>query len=217
MVFGNVSIEGLDLVKSLREPGGNITGVRSRVTEQVINRFEVLHETVPQAKRIYGAYDPNYPGFSFVLDQLRKAISATDVELVEAPCTNVTELQMDLDTRAASEDIGIDAILILPTSLTSSPEAIAMVSKFATDHRLPIAGSTSFSVEKGALFNNAVFPVETGQLAATLAAKIFKGVPTGTIPILSGDSHLRINYKVAQELGLTIPEGLLKQAVEIIR
>jgi hypothetical protein len=35
--------------------------------------------------------------------------------------------------------------------------------------------------------------------------------------VVTPESHLRINYALAQELGLAVPEGLLSQAAEIIR
>ena len=43
------------------------------------------------------------------------------------------------------------------------------------------------------------------------------GIPAGTIPIVSAESYFQLNYTVAEELGLQVPEGLLKQADEIIR
>jgi hypothetical protein len=42
-------------------------------------------------------------------------------------------------------------------------------------------------------------------------------MPAGTIPLVTPEAHLRINYKTAQELGLNVPEGLLSRADEIIR
>ena len=57
----------------------------------------------------------------------------------------------------------------------------------------------------------------TGEQAALLADKILRGTPAGSIPVSTSDSYFQINYKAAQTLGVTIPEGLLKQADEIIR
>jgi putative ABC transport system substrate-binding protein len=70
---------------------------------------------------------------------------------------------------------------------------------------------------QGALFVNGTNFTNVGELAASLADKILKGTPAGTIPVLSPEQELTINYKVAQGLGLTVPEGLLKQAKEIVR
>lgn len=217
VLFANASLEGNDLVQSVREPGGNITGVRFPGPEQTAKRLEILHTIAPQAKRIYGAYDPNYPAISYTLEQVRQAASTNGVTFVEARFGKTAELQADLDARAKASDLGMDAILIVPTSLTSSPESQSALTKFATAHNLPIAGSLSFPVEKGALFNNAVDSRQEGILAAPIADKIFKGVSAGTIPVASADSVVRINYKIAQQLGLTVPDGLLQQAADIIR
>jgi len=56
-----------------------------------------------------------------------------------------------------------------------------------------------------------------GILAATLADKILKGTPAGTIMVVSPKNNLRLNYKVIQELGLNVSKGLLSRAKEIIR
>jgi len=54
-------------------------------------------------------------------------------------------------------------------------------------------------------------------LAAPLADKIFKGTPAGTIPVVSAENFVQFHYTAAQRLGVTIPEGLLSQADEVVR
>ena len=56
-----------------------------------------------------------------------------------------------------------------------------------------------------------------GELAAILSNKILKGMPAGTIPVITPEAKLLINYKAAQEIGLNISENLLVRADEIIR
>jgi len=58
---------------------------------------------------------------------------------------------------------------------------------------------------------------ETGVLAAPLADKILKGTLANSIPLVTPEARLRLNLKQAEQLGLTVPESLLKQAVEVIR
>jgi putative ABC transport system substrate-binding protein len=67
------------------------------------------------------------------------------------------------------------------------------------------------------VFGVATDNVAVGKLAARQANKVLKGVPAGAIPVISSESYFQLNYNVAQELDLTIPEGLLRQADEIIR
>jgi ABC-type uncharacterized transport system substrate-binding protein len=52
---------------------------------------------------------------------------------------------------------------------------------------------------------------------AYLADKIFQGAAAGTIPVSTTDNSLVLNDTVAKTFGITIPEGLLKQADEVIR
>ena len=46
--------------------------------------------------------------------------------------------------------------------------------------------------------------------------KVLRGIPAGTIPVVTPEANLLINYKKTQELGLTVSEGLLNIADEVI-
>jgi putative ABC transport system substrate-binding protein len=217
VVFTIAGIEGSDLVESVRQPGGNITGVRYPGPDLVVKRFEFLHELAPQIERLYIPYDPNYPNGPPALEALRPVASSHGVTLVETPVTSVEELQADLQARAASDDIGMDAIQILPEALTQSPDGWGAISSFAEEHRLPLVGSVLFSAQIGGVFSYCIDFTENGELAAPIADKVLKGTPAGTIPLVTPEAHLWINLKVIQELGLTVPEGFLAMATEIIR
>jgi putative ABC transport system substrate-binding protein len=123
VVFAIAGIEGSSLVECVREPGGNITGVRYPGPDLVVKRFEFLLELAPQIKRLYIPYDPNHPIGYPALSALRPVASSSGVKLVENPVCNVEEIQANLQARAESSVIGMDAIQILPEALTQSPAA----------------------------------------------------------------------------------------------
>jgi putative ABC transport system substrate-binding protein len=218
IVFANAVIEGTDLVDSVRSPGGNITGVRVPGTELTLKSFESLLEFTPRFKRIMVIYDPNYPTTPSALEALRPAALSSNVTLQEVHVTRVQDTQAVLQGLEKSGDATMDAIMLLQDTVPRSSEAIGLILKFADAHRVPVAGGPSAVVRNGgAVLSVTSDLVETGGLAASLADKILKGTPAGTIPVVSPQPRLLINYTKAQELGLTVPQGLLKQATEIIR
>jgi putative ABC transport system substrate-binding protein len=137
--------------------------------------------------------------------------------LVEDPIKNLEELRAALQKRAALDDIGIDAILMMPDILTHSSEGFSEILKFANEHKVPIAGIIAHTADLGAVFSYSPDTFEIGILAAIQTDKIFKGTPAGTIMVVTPPMYLRLNYKVIKELGLDVSEGLLHMAKEIIR
>jgi putative ABC transport system substrate-binding protein len=217
VVFANASIEWNDLVESVRKPGGNITGVRFPGPDLVAKRLEILISLAPKAKRIFVTYDRNYPNIEGVLKVLRPAASSAGVKLVEVPVTNMEGIRADLQARGASDDIGVDAIAIMPEALSQSPPAWALITQFADKHGLPIAGAAPSTADRGAVFSYTPNILKLGKLAAPLADKVLRGTKAGTIPLVTPEAYLRLNYKKAKELGLTVPDNLLSLASEIIR
>ena len=217
VVFAYAGIEGAKLVNSVREPGGNITGVRFPGPEQMGKRLEILHEMVPTAKRVGIAYDKNYPNTAPALAALRPLAPSLSITLVEIPVTSVEELQAALQARSTSGAIGMDAMILMPDIVNHSPPGWAVIKKFVTENTLPLGGSFPNTVLEGAIFGNANDLVKIGELAAPIADKIFRGIPVGTIPVVTPEQSLWINYKRAAELGLTVSQDLLNRADKIIR
>lgn len=219
VVFAMAGIENKEIVKSVREPGENVTGVRYPAPENEAFWLETLHELVPEAKRVYVVYDPDYPNADPALGALRPTASSLGITLVGEPIytRDVAGIQAALEARAAMPDMGIDAMMMMPDILTHSPEGFGALIKFANEHKLPFAGGMDYTADLGCIFSYVADNIEQGRLVADIADKIFRGFSAGTIPVVTPENHLRLNYKVIQELGLTVPEGLLNKASEIIR
>jgi putative ABC transport system substrate-binding protein len=217
VVFANSNVEGTNLIENLRQPGRNITGVRFPGADNDVMRLGFLHKFAPKAKRVLVLYDPNYPTTQIVAAALRSAAPTLGITLVEDHVTSMKELQDAFKKRSAQKDIGIDAIMIMPEALNHTPDGFKAIIDFANEHKLPLGGGAPFTVDLGAIFTFHPDFFETGMLAATLIDKILKGASAGTIPVATPESHLLINYKAIQKLGLPVSEGLLSRATKIIR
>ena len=204
-------------MKSVREPGGNITGVRLPSPELVVRRLEILREIIPGVKRILVPYMTTHPAVPTQLEALRSAAEPVGVTVVEAPATSPAELQADLDALATSADGGVDAIITLAEPASAIPDFILVFGKFAADNKIPFCGSPPSAGDYAPMFSLMIDPTAVGEQAAGLADKILKGTAAGTIPVASPEHYLVINNKVAESLGLKVPNGVLSMAQEVIR
>jgi putative ABC transport system substrate-binding protein len=210
-------VPGVDLINSIREPGGNITGVRFPSADIASKRLQILLELTPNAKRILVPYLKDYPNVPGQLDLIRTQAKAQGVELVEFAVASPPDLQAELDQRAASGDIGFDAILQIAEPVSITPAFYSILGQFSYDHQIPIGGALMERDGNSSIFGLLPQADVAGGQSALLADKIFKGTPAGTIPVVTAEGYFQINTKAAQALGVTVPEGLLNQANEVIR
>jgi putative ABC transport system substrate-binding protein len=217
VLFAIANIEGTGLVDSVRQPGGHITGVRYPGPDLAIKRFEIMRELVPDAKRMWIPYQRGYPIVANQMEALHPVAKAAGITLIEFPADNASELQAELDARGKLDDVGFDAILFIPEPLSCTNDAYAVMGKFAYEHKMPIGGIMMQVGKYGSIFGINVDVPKTGRQAAILADKILRGTPASTIPVVSSESYLEINYKVAKEFGINVSEGLLARAGNIIR
>jgi putative ABC transport system substrate-binding protein len=229
VVFTFALIEGMGLVDSVRQPGGNITGVRYPGPDIALRRFEILHELLPEATRFLVPYQRGYPIVAPQLDILRPAAQAAGVTLIEAPADDAAELESILQAgataagttaaagTAAGADPGFDAILMIVEPLAVTQDAFDVMARFAAGYEMPIGGALMESGDYGSIFGVNVDPIVSGRQAAPLSARVLQGTPAGTIPVVSAENYFQIDYTMAQKLGVMVPEGLLAQADEVIR
>ena len=176
-----------------------------------------MRELAPNAKRLWIPYQRGYPIVKSQLRALQPAAESSGITLIEFPADNAAEVQAELSARAASGNIGFDAIFFVAEPLAVTPDIFEVMGKFAAEHKLPIGGAYMMVNGYGSIFGVNIETVATGKQAALLADKILKGTPAGTIPVVSSESFFQIDYNVANELGVKVPEGLLSRADEIIR
>jgi putative ABC transport system substrate-binding protein len=215
VLFANANIEGIDLVNSVREPGGNVTGVRFPGPDLALKRFDILRQLAPDAKRFYLPYQKGYPNVEPQLEALRPQAEAAGITLIESPLSTVAEIEADLASLANGDDPGMDAILVVAEPLSVTPELIDAVGKFAYEHKIPFGGSAAmgdYPTPFGVFTDN----VDVGKQAAPLADKILKGIEAGTIPVLSAENFLQVNIEAARQLDMELPEGLISQANQIL-
>ncbi len=217
VVFTCTFIEGTGIVNSVRNPGGSITGVRYPTTESAAGRLEFLHEIVPQAKRIWVPYLKDYPTTAPQIEAIKPIALELDLTLIDGPFATPQEVKDYLDELTASDDIGMDAILMLAEPFSVTPEVTDVIYKFADEHNLPISSFMVLKEAYGPIIGFHPTNTKMGSLAAIQADKVLRGTPAGTLPVFTADNDLSINYKLIQELGLNVSEGLLVRAYEITR
>jgi putative tryptophan/tyrosine transport system substrate-binding protein len=150
------------------------------------------------------------------LDVIRPQAESLGVELVEYGAASPDDLQAEMNRQAASSE-GIDAILMIAEPLAITPPFYAILGKYSYEHKIPIGGALITVDGYTPIFGLLPDPKVTGEQAALIADKVFEGTTAGTIPVITADSTFQIEINAAQELGVTVPDGLLKQADEIIR
>jgi putative ABC transport system substrate-binding protein len=201
---------GTGLVASLARPGGNITGVSLLGQEITPKALSLLHEVVPQAKRIDLLGNAANPGNAFFAKVFSDAARSLGIEGRLLAVRSVDELEPAIaGTRA-------DALLSLPDPMFISN--VARMAAAAIRRRLPLAttGWRAYTVA-GFLFSYSVNEHEVYRLAATYVDRILRGAKPAEMPIEQPSRYeLVINQKTARAIGLTIPRALLLRADEVI-
>ena len=201
---------GSGLVASLARPGGNITGVSLLGQEIIPKALSLLHEVVPQARRIEllgNAANPANPFFAKVFSDAARALGL-DGRMLEVRSADELEPAI-VATRA-------DALLSLPDPMFGP--SFQRVADAAIKRRLPLANTGGrYYTAAGSLFSYSVSNDEVSRLAAAYADRILRGAKPADMPIEQPRRYdLIINLKTAKALRLTIPKPLLLRADEVI-
>lgn len=217
VVFAYTPIEDLGIVDSIREPGGNITGVRYPGPEIAMRRFDIMRQIAPDVTQMIVPYQRGYPVVAPQLEVLRPAAEKAGINLIEVPADNGEELTSLLQELPASENMENTAILGLVEPLLVTSDGFGSAAEFAGEHQFPLGGAMFPTEGFGSIFYVSVDAMETGTQAALQADKILQGTAAGTIPVISSEMTLIINNKQAEDLGLEVPVDLIEVANEVIR
>ena len=204
------------LVKSLAQPGGNVTGLSNLTNDLIGKCMQLLKEAVPGATRVAVLTHPGSATAKTDKDFATRAQAAGRslgfvVQLIDAG------RPVDLD-RAFAEMSRWRATALVVMPYATLLQERARIVALAAKQRLPAVYAYRENVVAGGLMSYGADLADQFRRSAAYVDRILKGAKPADLPVEQPTKfELIINLKTAKALGLTIPQTLLLRADEIIR
>jgi len=199
-----------EVVKSITDPKVNITGVQLRGSTQ--KSLEFLRAIVPDVKNIYVPVKFDTGGAFHSLQDLKQDAAKFNINVTASEINTVDDLRESLSSMPKDTD----AVFLLHSWLVASN--IHMVVDAAIKRKIPVLSAGHVDAKNGVVLSYAPMDDRTGAQAARLAYSILQvGTRPADLPVETSDFFLGINLKIAQEMGLEIPNDILQQADFIVR
>jgi putative ABC transport system substrate-binding protein len=191
------------LVASLRQPGGNVTGLATIVRELGPKRLELLKEIVPHATWFARLYQPA-TNLSAAQEMSRQqhdeAARALGVKLEHIPVSDRQDIQH------AFGRIRMDGVFVKTDGLLLRNRKY--IAELGLQHRVPIIGGDDRFAEAGALLSYGENFPALYRRAAELVDKILRGTKPADLPVEEATPELVLNLKTAKQLEIAIPPSV---------
>jgi putative ABC transport system substrate-binding protein len=201
------------LVKSLAQPGGNLTGITFfGVGALGAKRIELLHDLAPNATAIAVLIDPAFPGAEDEVAQAEAAARRLNLRIIKVEAKIESDFEPAL---ALAIEAGAAAVLVggSPVFTSRRKALVALVAR----HRLPAIYDQRSHVAAGGLISYAASFTEAYRRAGVYAGRILEGARASELPVLQPTTfELAVNLGAAKALGLIIPPSVLLRADEVI-
>ena len=198
---------GAGLVESNEAPGTNVTGASDM--NPIEEQIDLLTQLVPDAKKVAIMYCSSEDN-SIVQAQLaEKALKDKGIEVEHATVSESNQISQVTESLVGK----VDAIYIPTDNMLA--EGMSQVAAIANENKLPTIVGESNMCENGGLATYSIDYYELGKMAGEMAVEILKGEKPSEMAIQYQDAanlQLYINKKVADQLGVEIPEDLSAEA-----
>ena len=197
-----------ELANDDKSPVGNVTGTSDELPVEA--QLKMIREILPDAKTIGILYTTSEANSVYSIEQYEKLADKYGFKIEKTGVTNTSEIQL-----AASDLLGkVDCL----TNLTDNTgvSALPTVLGLANEKGIPVFGSEIEQVKLGCLAAEGIEYTQLGKDTGKMAAKILKGEASASEMDyeLITESSLYVNEKVAENLGITVPDTMKERAVE---
>jgi putative ABC transport system substrate-binding protein len=197
-------------VKSLSQPGGNVTGMVLRQTELAEKQVELLTQAFPDRKRLGVQWD---------------AISADQFSAAErrAKALGLDVVSIKLDNPpydfpaafARTVEGGSQMLLTLSSPFFGS--GVQTIVDLTLQHRLPTMFIFRRYVEFGGLMSYGADNVAMYRQAAVSVGKVLGGAKPANLPVEQPNKfEFAVNLKTAKAIGIELPTSILLRADAVI-
>ena len=189
-------------------PVGNVTGTSDELPIKA--QLEMIRTMLPDAQKIGIMYTTSEANSISALETYKELAGDYDFEIVEKGITATADISLAADDLLSQ----VDCI----TNLTDNTVVASLptILEKANEKGIPIFGSEIEQVKIGCLAAEGLDYIALGKQTGQMAAKVLKGeaeaseLPYETIT----EPGFYVNTKVAENLGITVPEELAGTAVK---
>ena len=207
VVFAEVTEPvGAGAGKSFTDHQPNVTGAVAPAPLE--GGFTWLLKLYPQIKKIGMIYTPSEPNVMTEVRITEEFAKKYGFTLVRRAANNPSEVAEALTAVFAE---GIDAFFLEGDNSIMS--AASLVVSTCRKHGIPLLADDESGMGNGALLACGVSPEGNGHFGGLIAARVLLGENPATIPFTpSTAADLSLDFAAAQQLNLTFPQEILREA-----
>jgi len=209
VLYVNAIIER-GLVKSRREPGWEVTGVDNLNAELSGKRVELMHDLLPDLKKILILYYNKIAPSRIGVSKAKEMAEKVNIQIDARAITSRDEIK---EIMAGLKQGEVDAMLTVPTAPIDNA-----LKDFILPHvnrlKIPLMTHSRPLAEKGALASYGAHFYDMGAQSARLADKILNGVAASKIPFETPKKYIyTMNEDVKSELGIQL-ENIVRNQID---
>jgi len=199
------------VVASLRQPGGNVTGVMFFTQELQEKRLEMIREVLPNAKRVAILTNADNASMKPMIPALEAVAKTLKLELRRFDVRGPDDFEKSFSAMVAAR---ADAVVpIEDAMLLANDQGMA---DHASKRRLPLIAWKEVAEKGGFLAYGVDFP-DMFRRSASYVDRILKGAKPANLPVeRSTKFELVINMKSVNALGVKLPQSVLVRADRVI-
>jgi putative tryptophan/tyrosine transport system substrate-binding protein len=201
-----------NLVKAVEQPGVNITGIDNLNTQLTAKRLEMLKRINPALEAVYVVHSKANAQVIHI-PALKEAAEKLNVKVIEKVITSKEESAQIVPNFKASE-----AQAILPIGVSPYGFSGEHFKEVVEREKLMLVGMDRTNLNTNALFSYGANNYLIGKQSTEYLFKVLRGSNPATMPVLQPDKiELLLNQKIADKLGIKIPDAVVSSADEIVK
>jgi putative ABC transport system substrate-binding protein len=202
---------GGGIVRSLSEPGGNITGFTDFEFAVARKWLELLKEAAPNVTRATLLWTPSAT-YTAMMRIAEETAPLLGVDLTSNDVRDAEAIQEAIGKSAGNRNVGL---VIIPTPQNTAHRNL--ITALAIRHAIPTIFPFRHFVLGGGLISYGPHLPDMYRRSASYIDRILKGAAPKDLPIQAPSKfELVVNLTTAKAIGLTIPHSLLARADEVI-
>ncbi len=200
--------ENVGLVASNEAPGGNVTGVSDMTP--IDQQLELIRKIQPDATTLGLLYSSSEDNSILQGEMAEELAGEYGFETVTRTVSSTNDVSQVAQQLVAE----VDAIWTPNDNVVAS--AFPSVLEVSNGAGVPVYPAVDMMVAQGGLATLGLNQYEIGVKTGEMAVQLLNGeIDPATTPVLRADeTDLVVNFETAEVLGISIPEGLLEDAID---